>query len=64
MIPEQKKLLAQIQAAEKAASGMLGKGLKIGGVVRALRDASDELAARVRFAERTEPKAKTGADAK
>lgn len=52
MLAEQKKLLAQVQAAEQAAAGLYERGVKLAGVVQKLRDAAGELEARVRFIEK------------
>ncbi len=49
---KQKKLLAAIQAAERAALEVYNSGVKIAGVVQKLRAAAEELGARVRSLER------------
>ncbi len=49
---KQKKLLAAIQAAERAALEVYNSGVKIAGVVQKLRAAGEELGARVRSLER------------
>lgn len=54
MIKEQKELLAKIAAAHRAAHKLYTAGVKIGGVVQKLRNAGDELDARVRNLERAE----------
>lgn len=52
MLNEQKSLLADIRAAQVAATALLTQGVKIGGIVQRLRGAGDELETRVRFLEK------------
>lgn len=52
MLTEQKNLLADVRALTDDALKLYNRGVKIGGVVKNLRSAGDELATRVRFLER------------
>lgn len=58
MVKEQKELLAEVAAAEKAALKLYNSGVKIGGVFQKLRTAREELETRVRYLEKNSKPAK------
>lgn len=55
MIEAQKKLLADLQAAEASAVALYRRGVKIASTIQPLRAARQELEARVRFLEKHTP---------
>lgn len=55
MFEEQKKLLADLKAAERAALKLWVAGVKLSGVVQKVRAAASELETRVRYLEKNAP---------
>lgn len=55
MLKEQKELLAQVRAAERAALKLYNAGVKISSIVQKLRAAGEELETRVRYIEKNAP---------
>lgn len=52
MLAEQEKLLGQIRAAEKAATDLYKRGVKLMSTVQNLRSVGDDLESRIRFIKR------------